>query len=60
MTARLSHRCTALIDRARAAWLSKPLVRKLAARRSTGRVRGRRRITMELLDLELYRIDIGG
>jgi hypothetical protein len=56
MNARLSHRCTALIDRARAAWLSQPLARKLSARKTAGR----RRMTMELLDLELYRIDIGG
>lgn len=56
MNANLSHRCTALIDRARAAWLSRPLALKLSARKAVGR----RRMTMELLDLELYRIDIGG
>lgn len=58
MNANLSHRCTALIDRARAraARLSRPLARKLSARKAAGR----RRMTMELLDLELYRIDIGG
>ncbi|WP_199902244.1 hypothetical protein [Azospirillum sp. B506] len=55
MNARLSNRCTALFDRARAAWLSQPLARKLASRKSGGRPR----ISMELLDLELFRIDIG-
>jgi hypothetical protein len=56
MNANLSHRCTALIDRARAAWLSQPLARKLASRT----IAGRRRMSMELLDMELFRIDIGG
>ncbi|WP_372396174.1 hypothetical protein ABMY26_13195 [Azospirillum sp. HJ39] len=56
MNARLSHRCTALIDRARAAWLSRPLVRRLGTRKPAGG----RLITMELLDLELFRVDIGG
>lgn len=55
MNASLSHRCTALFDRARTAWLSQPLARKLASRKSAGR----RRMSMELLDLELFRIDIG-
>ncbi|WP_169055323.1 hypothetical protein [Azospirillum sp. TSH100] len=55
MNARLSHRCTALFDRARTAWLSQPLARKLASRKSAGRPR----MSMELLDLELFRIDIG-
>lgn len=56
MNARLSHRCTALLDRAREAWLSQPLAQKLSARKAVGR----RRMTMELLDMQLYRIDIGG
>ncbi len=60
MNARLSHRCTALIDRARAAWLSRPLVRRLGTRKPAGSRSGSRLITMELLDLELYRVDIGG
>lgn len=55
MNARLSHRCTALFDRARTAWLSQPLARKLASCKSAGRPR----LSMELLDLELFRIDIG-
>nr|WP_295834928.1 hypothetical protein [uncultured Azospirillum sp.] len=61
MNANLSHRCTALIDRARAAWLSQPLARKLASRNAARHnSTGRRRMSMELLDLELFRIDIGG
>ncbi|WP_199231697.1 hypothetical protein [Azospirillum sp. TSO35-2] len=56
MNASLTNRCTSLIDRARAAWLRRPLAQKLAARRTDRRPRMR----MELLDLELFRIDIGG
>ncbi|CAO3440633.1 hypothetical protein [Azospirillum endophyticum] len=55
MNATLSNRCTALFDRARAAWLSRPLTRRLASRKFG---KGRR-MSMELLDLELFRIDIG-
>ncbi|MBP2303262.1 hypothetical protein [Azospirillum picis] len=55
-SARLSERCTSLFGRARAAWLAQPLARRLAARKAGGR----NRLSMELLDLELFRVDIGG
>jgi len=51
MRTTITDRCTFLFGRARAALRRHPLVRK---------PRGHRLLGMELLDLELFRNDIGG
>lgn len=57
MRTTIADRCTSLIDRARAALRRRSLAH---ASMSFRKPPGQRRMRMELLDLELFRNDIGG
>ena len=61
MRTTLTARCTTLIGRARAALRRRSLQHKtMGFRRPAGQGRMRMGMRMELLDLELFRNDIGG